>query len=708
MNEMPAVLTAEQLHTCRPPFNNHLLLFGFAGTGKTTAAAARLQQMLLSGIPGDQILVLVPQRTLAGPYHRAAADLSLPAGSPIDIATMGGLGQRMIRLFWPLISSQAGFQRPKDPPVFLTLETAQFFMARIIDPMLAKGAFDTVRLDRGRLLGQILDNLNKAANSGFPHTEIGERLKEAWTGEPARLRVYDDVQEAASQFRNNCLENNLLDYSLQIELFSRYLWHTLLCKEYLIHRYRHLIFDNLEEDVPIIHDMLQEWLPHFDSSCLIVDQAGGFRTFLGADPESAAKFTETGSEVIQFNESFVTSQELLDFKTGLEQVISRQSEEETPISFSSAVRIHFEKYTPQSVDWVCEQVRALVSEAHHEPAEIVILAPYLSDALRFSLHNRLTGLGIPARTHRPSRSLRDEPAARALITLGLLAHPQWGSKPSRFDFRRTLTQCIQDMDLVRADLLAQMVFRSGKNGIQLTPFETIQPAPQERITYHFGGAYDQLRLWLEAYREHEPEPLDVFMSRIFGELLSQPGFGFHQNFETASICARLIESVQKFRRVASSYGALDTQQTGREYVELLAQGIVAAQYLQPWEDSDENAVLIAPANTFLMGNRSARVQFWLDIGSSGWWERLNQPLTHPYVLSRRWLRGTRWGDVHEYQVNQQSLMRLINGLVLRCHEKIILTGVTVNEGGEEQRGPLLMALQSLLRRYPHNSEVILA
>ena len=704
--DVTARFTPAQVKVSQPPYNTHFFLTGYAGTGKTTAAAARLRQMLLAGIPGDQILVLVPQRTLAEPYYLAASDPSLPAGSPIDVATMGGLGQRMIRLFWPLIAAQAGFNKPHEPPVFLTLETAQFFLARIVDPMLASGAFDTVRLDRGRLLGQILDNLNKAANSGFSHAEIGDRLKEAWTGEPSRLRVYDDVQEAVCRFRDYCLENNLLDYSLQIELFSNFLWKTLLCKEYLFHHYRHIIFDNLEEDVPVVHDILNEWLPHFESSCLIFDHGGGFRTFLGADPDSAMLLFKNGMEPVEFDVSFITAPDLLNFKSNLEQIITRNFDE-TPGSYSSALRIHFEKYTPQAVDWVCHQVRSLVTEQDIPPGEIVILAPYLSDALRFSIHNQLTRYGIPARTHRPSRSLRDEPAARALITLSILAHPQWGLTTTRFDFRRMLTQCIQSMDLIRADLLGQMVFRKGKQGITLTPFETIMPDAQDRITFNFGGRFDHLRLWLENYRLKDPEPLDIFISRLFGELLSTSGYGFHQNYESASICARLIESIQKFRRVAIASGELNILQTGKEYVDMLMQGIVAAQYLQPWEDVDTNSVLIAPANTFLMGNRNATIQFWLDIGSTGWWERLNQPLTHPYVLSRSWIRGARWTDVQEYRVNQQSLLRLINGLVLRCHEQIILSGITVNEGGEEQRGPLLMALQSLLRRNPQDSEVIL-
>ena len=39
-----------------------------------------------------------------------------------------------------------------------------------------------------------------------------------------------------------------------------------------------------------------------------------------------------------------------------------------------------------------------------------------------------------------------------------------------------------------------------------------------------------------------------------------------------------------------------------------------------------------------MMNRPVTVQFWLDVGSSGWYERLDQPLTHPQVLSREMAR----------------------------------------------------------------------
>jgi hypothetical protein len=147
-------------------------------------------------------------------------------------------------LFWPLVSKEVGFLQPEAPPTFLTLETAQYYMAKLVNPLLEQGYFESVVIDRNRLFSQIIDNLNKAAVVGFRYTEIGERLKSAWSGGPAQLRVFDDTQACATSFRQICLENNLLDFSLQVEVFWKYVWQLELCHKYLNRNFRHIIFDN--------------------------------------------------------------------------------------------------------------------------------------------------------------------------------------------------------------------------------------------------------------------------------------------------------------------------------------------------------------------------------------------------------------------------------------------------------------------------------
>ena len=133
---------------------------------------------------------------------------------------------------------------------------------------------------------------------------------------------------------------------------------------------------------------------------------------------------------------------------------------------------------------------------------------------------------------------------------------------------------------------------------------------------------------------------------------------------------------------------------------MVERGIVAATYVQNWELEPAGAVLIAPAYTFLMANRAVDVQFWLDIGSSGWWERLYQPLTHPYVLGRHWPVDKVWTDQDEYTTRETALGRLILGLVRRCRKGIYLGIAELGEQGREQRGPLLQIVQRTLRRLP--------
>ena len=115
---------------------------------------------------------------------------------------------------------------------------------------------------------------------GFHHAEIGDRLKSAWVGEPGQTRIYEDAQHCATLFREFCLDHNLLDFSLQLEIFLHRLWPNSLCQEYLKSEYRHLIFDNLEEDTPVAADLLRRWLPDFDSIFLIYDTDAGYRYFL--------------------------------------------------------------------------------------------------------------------------------------------------------------------------------------------------------------------------------------------------------------------------------------------------------------------------------------------------------------------------------------------------------------------------------------------
>lgn len=670
------------------------------GAGKTAFAIDTLFAWLESGVPPDQILVMVPQRTLSRRFQLALRDARHGPMGEVEIRTLGGLAQDVSRLYWPVASREMGFTDPHLPPRFLTIETSQYAMSDFVYDAVDNGEFDAVNVAPQQIARQIIDNLGKAAIMRIPYQDIPGLLSDAWGSERPRKRklAYQAAGRVAHAFRQYCLQNRLLDYSLQIELLT-YLLRQPDFSETFFDRRTHLIVEHVEEESAFVHDLVRDWLPHLSGALLTYEWDSGYRVFLGADPTGGYALRSECDGILTLAHSTVTSPGLEALHDEVAYSLRRPdalpAPEDTPLDFEYA----FHSYYPQMIDWVADQIAHLVHVEGIPPREIVVLAPYLSDAMRFSLSQKLERRGIPTLSHRPSRALRDEPAARCLLTLVALAHPAWDYRPPRADVAHALQLAIGGLDPVRAQLLAKIVYHP-RGEQALTAFERIKPDMQLRITYRAGQLYDQLRMWLTEYASHEPDPLDHVFSRLFGEVLSQPDYGLHADPEAGRIANELVESVRKFRQSLFADQPIDNGEVGLRYFRIVNQGLLAALYVASWRDEMADAVFMAPAYTFLMRSRSAAVQFWLDVGSTGWWERLDQPLTHPYVLSRSWPQGEIWSDADEFERQQDMLYRVMSGLIRRCSQQIYLGISDLGEQGYEQRGPMLRIFQQILRRHP--------
>ena len=104
--------------------NRRRFLSGPFGAGKTTVALAHLQQLLRQErVRGDDILVLLPQRSLAAPYHTALHNADLPPGATVRVTTFASLPQQAVELYCPLLAGVAGVGAPGREPTLLTLDT---------------------------------------------------------------------------------------------------------------------------------------------------------------------------------------------------------------------------------------------------------------------------------------------------------------------------------------------------------------------------------------------------------------------------------------------------------------------------------------------------------------------------------------------------------------------------------------------------------
>ncbi len=666
---------------------------GDYGTGKTTRALQHLTEYLAANLPAHQLLILVPQRTLGRVYQQALAGLPYANTASIEIVTIGGLAKRTIERFWPLLYDKAGFAA-STPPHFLTIETAQYHMAQFIDDVVITGRFDSVSMARARLISQTLDNLSKAAINRFSLAEVSERLRQAWGGHSSRFEVYDAWLSVAENFRHYCLKHNLLDFSLQIDLFAEHALTTPLIQDALKQRYRHLIVDNLEENSPIATDFIQWLLPDVESAWLNFDYDAGFRLFLGAEPRVAYRLSDLCDETEVLTASYIMTPPLKALEQAVMAAFDGTETLNLPAKPMNAFTYELHTFYPQMLEWAVKEILALI-QAGVRPSEIVVVAPFLNDALRFAVMNRLEAAGVPIVSHRPSRALREEPAARAMLALMHLVNPQETTLPPAEDLANALTILIPDLDPIRARLLVEIVYGVGRK--ELGAFDAINPTMQARITYQVGERYEQLRRWLLDQQALVAETTpDHFLRRLFGDMAAQPGFGLQTNFDAATVISQMVDSAADFRQSLYPQGIDDWSLVWSEYRELVSEGLLAAFHPQSWQKEAADAVFIAPAYTYLMRNRPVTYQFWLDIGSQAWGERLEQPLTNPYVVRREYPAGQVWTDEHETASSYDALRKLVLGLIRRCRQQIYLGISDLGEQGYEQRGPLLHLFQQIL------------
>lgn len=700
--DFPA-FNADQLKVINYSLNRSIFLEGTTGSGKTTAAVGRLSR-LLKNFPGKQILIITPQRSLAKPYYDFLIHNDEYRGGLPTITTISGLARDLIIKFWPMISKTAGFGKAAEKPHFLSTETAQYCMSLVAAPFLDRGYFQSIVIEKSRLFSQLLDNLNKSAVIPFPAKQIAERLKNVSNLDASIQNAYDQAQECILVFRSYCQANNLIDFSLMIEILTTKLWTLQNCREYFYSNYKVIIVDNVEEDVPVSHDLIGEWIKHFESSLIIYDEGAGYRSFLGADPQSALSLKNSCEEIHKFNSPFNQSRELENLKSCISDCINHSVSREPPTDLSPVLSIKNFHFYPEMIADVCREIYDLVNMDKVEPQDIVILSPYLSDVLKFSLTTRLEDYGIRTATSRPSRMYIQNPVVHALLCFSKLAHPEWEMKVTGFELRHALMSLIPELDIARADLVIKTLFADKGQPQELRSFDSITNIlMQERITFVAGEKLEKIRIWMVNYFAKGPQPLDVFISQFYGELVSQKGFKLFADYESANSVSQIISSIRSFRHFLTSFIGFNEISSGIEYIRTVEDGLLPASIIEN-DREVENVLLIEPAHTFLMENRSCAFQFWLDIGSMGWWERLNQPLTNPYLLRRAWGGSQKWTDAFEFEANQESMLRIIRGLLSRCTRKIIVNTVHTNEYGSEQRGPLLRAFQ-LLQKQIYRHEV---
>jgi len=693
-------LTPTQRAVVAAPFDEgrRIFLHGPAGSGKTTALQRRLISLLAAGIPSYTVLTLLPEPAAAEGYQAALAAVGLGPYSDLRLITFTGLARETVSLFWPLVARPGGFAAPHKPPIFLSYDLAQVHIRRVIAPLLAEGYFEGLRLRPQQILSQLLDNLNRAALNGLTLDEMEERLVGAWSGDPEHVRYFHQAAEAARRFRQSCLEANLLDLSLVINLFQKHLLDHPFFQGYFTERYRHLLVDNVEEMPPAGAAFVRVLLPGRDSAVLAYDDAGGYKRYLAADPEGARALSDLCDEVISTPESLVMGRPL----EALANLVQRRLTGPADLTYAGANEAVLHIINPRYRREMIQETITLITNSlipnSSSPSQIAIITPYLDGALRYGLTTGLAAAGVPYRLLRRRGSPRDEPLVRAWLTLAALAHPHWDLTPSQYDVAEGLTLAVNWLDRPRAALAAQRLYDPA--GPRLRPVNTLTQMDVARIGPPAVERIEELQDWLA--RWPGVEPLDRFLGYLFDDLLGRSPFRPEPDVRSAAVCHWLVRAAARFRRAAPALGLNELAEQGRAFIESIYDGIVTGTPLPeaagPHGAPSAEGVIIATLYAYLLTGPAVQVQVWLEAGATGWWEIPRQPLSNAFVLAPGWKADRPWTEADSFALRNQLLARLVRGLCARCKEGVVLASSNLDRRGERQDGPLWRAIAPLFHR----------
>lgn len=682
-------LTPSQLAVISADESNFLI--GPAGSGKSTALFHRLHRLLESGEQAYTILVLVSETGHIPHFTDAVRDPELGPRSELKIGTYSGLAREMISLLWPLIARPAGFMDAHQPPTFLGYDLAQLLMWRIIKPEMDGGMFSDLRLRPQQIVSQILDTLNRAALNQLTIEEAERRQLNSWAGDGEHLRHLRDASSTARKFREHCLENNLLDLSLIVQVFNEHLVSHPLLRRYFSERYKHLIVDNLEEQTPVGQDFVKGLIDATETAAISFDIEGGYKRFLGADPDRAMEISDRCHHKYEFEHSFTATEPLLHLSNQVSNFLIHIKNPTKEASSAIGTTIVC-RYRRELVVAVIDHLAELLEKGARAD-EIAVITPYLDGALRYSLSSLLKRAGIPYRLLRRRSSPREEPRVRAWITWLALAHPGWDYHPTHFDIAEALSLSISSLDPARAHLVAEKLYDQKEIALRATSH--MPQSLQQRVGRNRLNLVEDLRFWLSEHG-HGKHAIDSFLYRLFNDLLAQPRFQPQPDLVGAAVCDWLARSAGHLRQSAAPMGLSEPGQAGSAFIDSIYQGLVSAGPPEMGDPPDPDGVMISTMYGYLLSGQPVRWQVWFDVGANGWWDIPRQPLSNAFVLSRQWREDQIWTMADDLAIRNELLSRIIQGLVRRCQDGVILAVSDLDRRGFRQDGPLLRALHPIL------------
>ncbi|MCS7062465.1 MAG: hypothetical protein NZM04_00205 [Methylacidiphilales bacterium] len=595
----------------------------------------------------------------------------------VFVGTISEYARRLVYLYFPTLAHQSGFIDRWLEPVFISVEMSQYIVKNIIEKEYDDREFSPINTPDFSL--QVLDCMNKCADSHIDISEINQRLLSAWGSKSIYVHLFKEVQEIAYKFRRFCLDNNVLDYSLTMEVFYKNILKNEPLIALLLRPVKIIAADRVENAPGLLSEFIVEAEKYVENIYIGSDIYGMTRRYLFNNKYAIENLNKKLplQEIYRYeNESDIST-----FTEDVVKYLKTPTARPSPITYKD---VHFIKIegSPNTITSKIAQLIELETDKNKKQ-KVCILSPSINDMLINNLSLKLNKQNITHEIIRPSRPLISSPLIRSLLVLSNLVYESQPNNVDVSDLARALYN-IFNIDVFTAQLISENITKNSFNDL---------------ILHNIDGSYikivEGLKQIMVRYKGQQ-EDISKFFSEIMALVDEFRTKNKVEAMEETKEAMMLISLAKQFER---SKKKLDDNphDIGRLYVDALKNGFLPSTMHTDLSPLDENniPVCITPITTFLNYDSQANIQIWLNVSSHGWVSDIFKPFTHPEAFSfaydhKVWDKN-RW---HIYYIDK--LCENILALGTRCSHRLYIIDSRSTLWHNSEENAFTQALQRVI------------
>ncbi|WP_434687400.1 hypothetical protein [Pseudanabaena minima] len=610
---------------------------------------------------------------------------------PVTAITPISFFRDEVRLFWTLLVKKLDFKAQF--PLLLRVENEQELANKLWKNRMETGTLLMEGVGRDRLVRRLLDLFLLAAYGGREINEIPAILNAGIETnaidnledtENKILEQWQEIGEALLEWRKYCWDRGLLTYGIITDLFAHYLLPNPQYQRKLKERFRYIIVDRADEMPAIACDLCKFLIENGAIGMFTFNPDGSARLGLGADPEY---WQELKSECEIINLPHADNTLGAEVAESVLQVVNEPILQfiEPYANIRSIESVSRAKLFRN----VAETIAEAIASGEVKASDIAIFVPGLDNIAKYAITEILRKKNISIESLDDQRPLSSSAQVRSLLTLLALVYPHLGNLISRDHIAEMLVVLTDEIDPVRAGLLAQYCFAPHPDNPQLLPTEIYNQ--WNRLGYAATQAYENLRQWIEQQSRTLIPPLIplILIDRAINTFFKPR----KPSYEHTSVFQSLIETAQYYwqfkRRLDSNYEYSDDDFIP-DFIQLIRKETVSSNPYLP--STHQNSIVLANIFQYRMARLFHPWQFWLDASSDLWLQGGTASLFGAPLFLKGW-NGERWTIENQREADMQRLQRLLRDLLDRTGDRLYLCHSELSTNGQIQNGVLLPLIE---------------